>query len=409
LAARESPEIRRASPASTSAAPAQTYTPIYNFTDGADGANPLAGVTLDRQAGLYGTTSAGGRRGFGNVFGLTHTGSNWNFHLLYTFLGEFQEDGTQPYARVVIGPDGALYGTTYLGGDGDACPARYGCGIVYQIKPKARASLDPWQETVLYRFGGDGGSNPAYGDLTFDGAGNIYGTTQNGGTYQQGAVFELVRNGDSWTENILYSFAGAPDGGAPLGGVIFDAAGNLYGTTSAGGSGGGGTIYQLHPSASGWTESVLYSFQIGPGGEYPASAVTSNLSGMLFGATQSGGTDGGGALFELIPNLTGTWSFAALFDFNGPTLAGAYRTLIMDGAGNFYGTTSNDGPSQQGSVFKLTSSNGVWTYTPLHSFTGGMDGGLPYGTLSLDANGNLYGTAFSGGAYGYGVVFEITP
>ena len=393
----------------TASARAQTYSVIHNFTGGSDGASPIAGVTVDAFGSLSGTASAGGRRGFGDVFRIARVGSEWRFDLLYTFLGNYQNDGERPYSRVVVGPDGALYGTTFGGGNGQGCPERYGCGTVFRVSPRDRATLDPWQETMVYRFGYSTGSSPGYGDLQFDAHGNLHGTTQNGGANLQGTVYQLAPNGSGWTENVVYSFAGSPDGSAPLGGLLMDAAGNLYGTTSAGGIGNGGTVYQLNPSNSGWTESVLYDFQNSSGGTYPAGNLARLSSGTLFGATQLGGANDGGAIFELNPSLGGNWNFSVLFDFDGPTTGGAWHTLIADGAGNFYGTTSNDGPDQQGSVFKLSFSDGNWTYTTLHSFTGGIDGGMPFGTPALDSEGKLYGTASTGGAYGYGVVFEITP
>lgn len=391
------------------AARAQTYTVIHDFTGGVDGANPIAGVTVDFAGSLNGAASAGGQRGFGNVYRLVRAASGWRFDLLYSFRGNNEDDGSSPFARVVIGPDGALYGTTFHGGNGNGCPQRYGCGIAFRISPKDMASLAPWQETILHRFGYEDGSDPGYGDLVFDGQGNLYGTTQNGGANLQGTVYELVPSGSNWTENVLYSFAGAPDGSSPLGGLVKDAAGNLYGTTSAGGIGNGGTVYQLHPSTSGWTASILYSFQGPSGGIDPAGNLALLSSGMLFGATQSGASNDAGAFFDLIPSLGGDWNFSVLLDFAGPASDQNFRTLTADSAGNFYGTTSNDGPYQQGSIFKLTVSDGSWTYTTLHSFTGEADGGMPYGTLALDSHGNLYGTASFGGAYGDGVVFEIAP
>ena len=202
---------------------------------------------------------------------------------------------------------------------------------------------------------------------------------------------------------------GSPDGSSPLGGVATDAAGNLYGTTSAGGIGNAGTVYQLHPTGQGWSEAVLYSFESLSGGTNPAGSLALLSSGALFGATQSGATNNGGAFFDLTPTLDSGWNFSVLLDFDGPVPSGSYRTLTLARDGNFYGTTSNDGPDQQGSVFKLTFTNGAWTYTTLYSFTGGTDGGMPYGALVLDSNGNLFGTASTGGAYSDGVVFEIAP
>ena len=392
----------------TPSAQAQTYQVVYNFTGGSDGANPIAGVTLDAAGSLYGTTSAGGRRGFGTVYRLVHSGPNWLFYLVYTFLGLTQDstDGSAPYSRVVIGPDGFLYGTTHSGGNGQGCTALHGCGIVYSVRPKPGDIWVPWQETVLYQFGIYDGSNPDYGDVVFDQAGNLYGTTRNGGVYSHGAVYKLTQSGGNWTEAVLYSFTGSPDGASPFGGPIFDGAGNLYGTTNAGGANGWGTAYQLKPSVPTWTESILHNFQGGSDGIAPTGGLVFDASADLYGVTQAGGTGGGGTLFRLTPQSDGSWSLDPVYGFVG-RLGGQYRTVTMDNAGNLYGTASGGGAHSWGSVFKLTRSNGGWTYTSLHEFTGLADGGAPFGSLVIDANGNLYGTASAGGTNGQGVVFEI--
>lgn len=221
-----------------SSADAQTYNVVHHFTGQSDGANPIAGVTIDAAGSLYGTTSAGGRKSFGTVYRLVPSGPNWLFYLVYTFEGLTQNstDGSAPYSRVVIGPDGFLYGTTHSGGNGQGCKALHGCGTVYQVRPKPGNIWVPWQETVLFQFGTEDGSNPDYGDVVFDQAGNLYGTTRNGGAYLQGALYELTPNGGNWTESVVYSFAGPPnDGAAPMSGPVLDKIGNLYGTTSAGG------------------------------------------------------------------------------------------------------------------------------------------------------------------------------
>jgi uncharacterized repeat protein (TIGR03803 family) len=392
-------------------AEAQTYDVVHNFTGGSDGANPIAGVTLDSAGNIYGTTSAAGRKGFGTVYRLVRSGPNWLFYLVYTFNGLTQNstDGSAPYSRVVIGPDGFLYGTTHSGGNGQGCKALHGCGTVYSVKPKPGNIWVPWEETVLYQFGTYDGSNPDYGDLVFDQAGNLYGTTRNGGAYLQGAVYKLTPSGGTWSEQVLYSFAGSPDGSAPFSGPIFDQAGNLYGATNAGGAKGWGTAYQLKPSGPPWTENILHNFQGGSDGIAPTGGVVFDPAGDLYGATQTGGAGGGGTVFELTPQSSGSWSLNPLYGFLGAGFAGQYRTVAMDNSGNLYGTTSGGGARPWGSVFKLTRSNGGWTYSSLHDFTGGADGGTPYGSLVFDTSGNLYGTTYTGGANGQGVVFEISP
>jgi uncharacterized repeat protein (TIGR03803 family) len=202
--------------------------------------------------------------------------------------------------------------------------------------------------------------------VIFDSAGNLYGTTYSGGANNCGTVYELSPSGSTWTETVLYSFQcgfGVPDGGAPVGGLIFDAAGNLYGTTNIGGTNNGGTVFELSPSGGGnWTFQVLY------------------------GLPYNGDFD---------------------FIYYGPT-----GSLAMDAAGNLYGTGLMDGASGSGNVFKLTPSNGSWIYTDLYDFRG-PEGAYPWGDVVLDAHGNLYGTASAGGenqcnGNGCGVVWEVT-
>ena len=392
----------------TRAAQAQTYNILHTFSGGGDGGFPIAGLTMDRAGNLYGTANSGGA-GYGTVYQLKHKGSNWLFAPLYSFAGLTGSDGAGPESRVIFGPNGTLYGTTVLGG--------FGSGTVYNLRPQAKACpniICPWTETVLYRFvTGADGYLPVFGDLIFDQAGNIYGTTYQGNPYEAGTVYELTPSGGGWTESILYSFTGS-DGLFPYHGVISDGAGSLYGTTERGGAyfGGSnpgyGTVFRLTPSGSGWKESVLYSFQNGSDGEYPDAGLIFDPSGNLYGATDNGGQDGGGTVFKLSPS-SGGWTFTLLYSFTGDFDCGPYGTLVMDGAGSLYGTTLCDGANHAGSVFKLTPSGNSWTYTSLHDFTGGSDGENPYCNVVFDANGNLYGTASAGGLQGYGVVWEIAP
>lgn len=388
-------------------AQAQTFTVLHNFTGGQDGASPAAGLTMDRAGNLYGTTGGNGVYDNGTVFKLKHTGSGWLFTPLYSFAGG--DDGNNPEARVVFGPNGTLYGTTVQGG-GNGCGGD-GCGTVFNLRPPARActtALCPWTETVIHRFAGSDGAGP-YGDLVFDTAGNLYGTTAGGGAYGLGAVFELTPTAGGWTESVLYSFTGGNDGYYPYSGVVFDQSGNLYGTAYSGGLYDYGTVFQLMPSGSAWTENTLYAFQDESDGAHPVGGLIFDKSGNLYGTAVFGGSGGVGTVFALAPS-NGNWAFTVLYALSGPLNGhGSDASLTMDAASNLYGTTAADGEYQYGSVFKLTPSGGSWTYTDLHNFTGQSDGGFPIGGVVLDASGDLYGTTEAGGAYNHGVVWEITP
>jgi uncharacterized repeat protein (TIGR03803 family) len=396
--------------ASAQPAQAQTYKVIYNFAGGPDGGTPVAGLTLDRAGTLYGTTSYGGASGYGTVYHLKRKGADWGFNTLYGFTGG--SDGAFPEARVIFGPNSTLYGTTSYGGAS-------GYGTVFDLKPPPRACTTapcPWTETVLYPFTGDpDGANP-HGDPIFDEAGNTYGTTRYGGSYGEGAAYEVTPSGSGYTEMAIYSFgAGSSDGAYPFAGVILDNAGNLYGTTSAGGNSasqcgpyGCGTVFEVKPSGRGWTEKILYSFQAGSDGYSPYAGLIFDRLGNGYGATTGGGTGGGGTVFELSPSGEG-WTFTLLYSFTGTSGCGPWGNLVMDVAGNLYGTTQCDGAKQLGSVFKLTPTpTPPWTYTSLHDFTCN-DGGYPISNVIFDASGNLYGTTASCGLFGAGVVWEITP
>jgi uncharacterized repeat protein (TIGR03803 family) len=397
----------------SAASQAQTFTVIHNFTGGGDGGGPTAGVTVDTGGNLYGTTQNGGADGFGIVYRLKHSGSGWQVTPLYSFQGG--SDGAGPNASVVFGPDGSLYGTTYEGG-GRNCN-HTGCGTAFNLKPPltvCKTALCPWSETVLYRFsGGNDGANPDAGDLIFDHAGNIYGTTLSGGSYPCqgsgcGTVFQLTHSGGGWTKSTAYDFTGGNDGGNPASGVVFDSVGNLYGTTLGGGVYDAGAVFQLMKTENGWTENTLRSFTTGDNNGYTLEAgVILDQSNNLYAATSTGGVGNGGTVFELSQS-DGGWSISLLYSLGGGFF-GPQASLVMDSAGNIYGTTLGDGECGYGNVFKLSPSNGGWTYTSLHDFAGGSDGRHPYSAVALDANGNLYGTTYGGGSDGFGVVYEIAP
>ncbi len=410
-------------------AQAQTFNVIHTFTGGADGTRPLTGLTVDRAGNLYGTTH--GRFGGGTVYRLKRAGSGRVFEVLHQFTGS--PDGSGPQGRVRFGLDGTLYGTTFWGGIESTCVVEGGgpgCGTVFKLSlpPTPCKSVScPWTETVLHRFqGNDDGAFPS-GDLTFDRQGNIYGTTTQGGVISGqcsglssdgcGTVYELVFSGGSWTHTVVYRFQGPgdnyADGVGPASGVILDNAGNLYGTTPFGGV-GSGVVFELSPSGNNWIQSVLYSFLNGSDGATPWGGTIFDRSGNLYGATVAGGSGGGGTAYELTPS-GGAWSFNVLYSLPGPGYSEGTNdpSLTRDASGNFYGTKISGGAYGYGSVFKLSPSSSGWIYTSLYDFTCGSDGGLPISNVLLDSDGNLYGTAPWGGdascGNGDGVVWEITP
>ena len=389
---------------------AQTLTVLHAFTGGQDGASPLAGLTMDKAGNLDGTVSQGGAGGNGVVFRLTRKGSGWVYSPLYSFQGG--NDGAAPVARVIIGPDGSLYGTTQNGGG--ANPG----GTVFKLTPfptACKTALCGWQETQLYAFkGGGDGALPGPGDLVFDQAGNLYGTTKEGGAslcgFFCGTVYKLTPSNGGWTKSILYDFMGGNDGEMPYAGIVFDQAGNLYGTTYEAGVGNFGTAFQLTCGAGECTDNVLHSFTNGGDGGSPIGGLIFDQSGNLYGTGSDGGTGGDGAVFELSPSGD-SWTFSVLYNFTSPIGAqcGPWARLVMDATGNLYGTTYCDGVHGHGNIFELSPSGSGWTYKDLYDFTGGSDGGSPISNVVIGANGNLYGTTSVGGAQNVGVVWELTP
>jgi len=339
------------------------------------------------------------------------------YKVLHRFTGG--SDGSGPGAGVVFDSTGNLYTTTRQDG-------AYGSGTVVELTPNSDGS---WTETVIYSFTGGTDGGASYGTPIFDVVGNLYGTTSAGGVYGYGTVFMLTPNSDgSWTETTLHSFAGGTDGAQPTSGLIFDTAGNLYGTTTKGGRGncpeyssatGCGTAYELtRSSGGGWSESVLYAFAGGKDGGYlDWGNLVFDGAGNLYGTTRDHGISGPrcagygcGTLFELTPNSGGGWTEHVLHRFNQKDGGDADGTLIFDAAGTLYGTTLTGGRYNAGTVFTLTlGSDGKWTERVIHAFTDGKDGGYPYSGVIFDAAGALYGTTNVGGIHGYGTVYELTP
>jgi len=373
---------------------AQGFQVIHSFA-GPDGALPKAGLTI-RAGKLYGTTWAGHEgTGWGGVFQLRLHNGFWIFQDLHVFDG-------QPLDRVVFGPNGTLYGTS----PSNLVSYHYGYIFNVTIPVNVCATVGCiWPANVVYGFaGGSNGATPQGAALVFDGAGNMYGTTSAGGS-GSGTVYMVTPSG---TQSVINTFAGTPDGATPYSGVIFDTAGNLYGVTEAGGTSGNGAVYKLSPNGGGWSEQVIYSFTGGNDGSNPVGGLVIDGAGNLYGTTASGGSGGGGTIFELSPNGSG-WSYNLLASFNGTANCGPWAEPTFDSAGNLYGTTQCDGSTGNGSIWELGNSGSGWTYNSLHDFSGGADGKRPYSTVAFDASGNLYGTTESGGANGIGEVWEFTP
>ncbi len=396
----------------------QTETVLYSFGAYAvDGIGPTGGLVFDSAGNIYGTTNGGGQYcqtdgGCGTVYELSPlVGGGWIETVLYNFCTTGDQftcpDGAHPFAGLIIDQAGNLYGTTASGGTGQ-------WGTVFRLSPSRDGS---WTETVLWDFakGLGNGYFPGYGKLNMDTQGNIYGTTIYGGAKNLGTVFELLPFGNGmYSFAILHSFSGL-DGATPDYGVAIDTAGNLYGTTENGGRGksicsaGCGVVYELSPSNGTWQETTLYKFD-GVVGEYPFSPVSIDRNGALYGTFLTGG--GGscylgtcGGVFKLVPQ-TGSGEKKYVFYFNGGQAAGNPESGVMLGGGNvIYGTIGLVGP---GNVYMLQGRN----ETILHSFCSlpnCADGSGPtYGNI-VGHNGSLYGDTFGGGQYGFGVVYSVTP
>jgi uncharacterized repeat protein (TIGR03803 family) len=408
----------------SSAAPASAASVqkvLYSFCsafDCNDGAGPAPSFVFDAAGNLYGTTNAGGAHSRGTVFELMPgSDGNWTETVLYSFCSKSNcEDGQQPSAGLVLDASGNLYGTA-LGGI-------HRWGEVFELSPTRNGK---WTEKVIYSFCSghkcSDGKSP-YGGLIFDAAGNLYGTTAEGGVHSEGTVFALTPGSNgTWEETVLHGFSGK-DGRHPFASLIFDATGNLYGTARLGGAHNAGTVFQLVPGENGtWSENVLHSFSNnGKDGFDPYfSSLVLDAAGNVYGATRSGGTHDRGIAFRLQPSGTGKWLEKVLHNFcSRPHCTdGSYPSnggLVFDANGNLYGATVAGGTGNGcggegcGIVFQLVpGANDKWTEAMLYSFDG-SDGGEPNASVIFDSAGNLFGTTLGGGTGNDGgTIFEITP
>jgi uncharacterized repeat protein (TIGR03803 family) len=341
----------------------------------------------------------------GNLYGTASTGGSSNFGIVFKLSTAGVETVLHNFAG---GADGATPESFLVR---DKAGNLYGtttaggvsgAGTVFKVTAAG-------VESVLYSFTGKtDGAAPEAG-LAIDAAGNLYGTTTAGGAKGNGTVFKLIssKTGGRWMERVLYSFGTGTDGTIPVAGVTLVAGGKILGTTSAGGANGYGTVFQLAPSGSSWIETIVHSFQNGNDGSIPYAGLIPDKSGNLYGAATQGGSNGGGTVFELTP-ASGSWNFSVITSIDGWGISGSFRNLIMDASGILYGTTHCDGTDNAGTVYKLTHTAGSWNYTLLYTFTGGTDGLFSFSNLVL-RQGTLYGTTNQGGADNFGVIFSVVP
>lgn len=405
---------------STITAGAQTLTILHSFDDATGDADaPIAGVVSDASGNLFGTGNAGGiYHNNGAVFEVSPAGASWTESVILNFDGSggSRTGGFFPVAGLILDSAGNLYGTTPDGGSyvGSFCGGQEGdgCGTVFELSPNGDGT---WSEKALHLFNYNGkdGVIPWSG-LVFDAAGNLYGTTSLGGSGNEGTVFRLSPNANgSWSEQILHSFANnGQDGGLPRSSLIIDSSGNIYGTTTSGGAYGDGTAFELLPkSGGGYVERILHSFGNGTDGKVPSGPLIFGPSGALYGTTAEGSNNNCGTVFELKFG-GGSWKEKVLYGFKGHTDGcNAVGGVVADSSGNLYGNTEESGAYAAGTVFELSPSaaGAPWTEQILHSFGNGTDGENPSSGLIFGLNGNVYGTTNSGGQYFGGTVFEITP
>jgi len=394
----------------------QTLNVLRNWGVGAgDGNIPYSSLIMDPSGNLYGTTLSGGAHNFGTVYQLTPNGSGgWNETVLYSFSDG--ADGGSPHSPLFRDKAGNLYGTTIKGGltskNCNNAVQGTGCGVIYKLTPQPQA---PWTETVLHSFtGGTDGGNP-YAGLVQDKAGNLYGTATAGGSAKHGTVYKLTSTGSSWQQAVLHTFSGAADGDTPYAPVVFDARGNLYGTTYQGGASGLGIVYRLLPRQSGeWAENILHTFQGGSknDGAQTFAGVVLDKNGNVFGSTIGGGKFNYGTVFELV--AANRFASAILHSFNLDLKDGTFpNDVIFDATGNLWGTTQGAGQNDgNGTIFKLTRGSSGWTETVEFTFQGSKDGTYPDVGLFMDGESHFYGATIWGGTLGPtngGVTFEFVP
>jgi uncharacterized repeat protein (TIGR03803 family) len=396
---------------------AQGLNTIHTFSGNPDG-QPAAALTIDAAGNLFGASLANSAAN-DMIFELSPSSGSWNLSRLYTFEGN--ADGQSPSTNLVMDAAGNFYGATYVGGHGFSC--FQGCGTVFKLSPDGSGG---WTKTTIYNFGAfpTDGNSPT-GNLALDATGNLYGTTQFGGVYGSGTAYVLrpLANG-TWKETILHHFGSTTaSGGNPQGGVVLDAKGNVYGTLASGGvvnpacPSGCGAVFELSVVSGKWQQTLRHVFS-GSDGRAPTGGVAFDKAGNIYGTTQLGGKNSAGVVFGLTPKSGGGWKVHVLHVFDGKSGGlQPFAGVTFDGNGNLYGSTAFGGNFASactgapgcGLVYEMTPSTGGWSFKVLHAFDG-ADGYMLENPLTLGSTGTLFGTTeLGGGSANSGTVFEITP
>jgi uncharacterized repeat protein (TIGR03803 family) len=381
---------------------------LYSFKDTPDGSMPVAAVAFDGSGNLYGTTQQGGLDHDGTVFELSPGPGEWSESVLHSFSDG--DDGAYPDGGLFVDTSGNLYGTTSLGGSGQCSVT---CGTVFEMSPTGNGG---WAESMLHNFNGTDGANPTANlivgkDGAFYGTTQAGGAHGEGTVFRL-----VKEPDGTWSETVVYSFTGqGVDGAAPMAGLLRGSSGNLYGTTYVGGAYKKGTVFEVSRGSKGkWTERLLHSFGRQDGSYPQAEGLTMDAAGNLYGVCPNGGPDGNGSVFRLAHRPHGRWALTILYDFPRHKDGwGPVGTLVWDAKGNLYGVTAAGGNTTCedgcGTVFKLSRrASGKWRYGVVYRLDV-QDGEQPVAGLIWDAKGNLYGTAIYGGEHGSGTVFEVTP
>ena len=384
---------------------ASTSQVVYSLAGDEDGEYPDTDLIIDSAGNIYGTSVLGGDFGTGTVFQLTPSGSSYVHTVLYSFTGG--ADGGQPYKGVTLDAQGNLYGTAVVGGTGGIC-AGEGCGVVYKLTKNGST----WTQSVIYNFTGKSdGYGPGSG-VTFDKAGNLYGTTPTGGAKSMGVIYELSPSGSSWTFKVIHTFSGGSDGtGGSAGRLLLDSAGRLYGVCTVGGANGAGVAYKLTLVQGTWKFQTLYAFKGTPDAGFPYGALSMDSSGNLYGTTYYSGANNLGSVYQLALK-GGVWTENLLYSFKGGTDgASPISNVNVDPSGDLYGTTSEGGGRCScGAIYRLTlPRGGQWTESVVYRFKNTPDGGFVYNGMVPDSSGHYFGSTVHGGTAGEGAFYQFTP